>query len=246
MTLNNLMMVHAFNHISTKYITIPAAASLTINNTINALCKDVKIRGHTEQIGTPAPNASISIISANNFDITSNGIVQAHISQTLRSLPNGVYDILNVTTGQLTQNVGILTLNGSESWAQTGGVVGTTREFQFFNNQIKQPPSSGANVFNGYCSHFPAKSPDASWGTDAIGITYIPDRYIRIRHTSSNATNFKAWLAANPVTIVFELATPVASSITSAQVNTYYPNTVITTNAAVKPTLEVTAKVLGV
>ncbi|MDF2567145.1 MAG: hypothetical protein K0R90_601 [Oscillospiraceae bacterium] len=244
--MNNLMMMLANNHTRTQDTSTSIADSVTINHTVNAPCIILKLYGKSVQSGTPTPTVPITINSSNNFDITSNGNTETHISQTLRSLPNGAHDTLIVTTGQLTQNVGILTLNGSESWSQTGGIAGTTREFQVFNNQIKQPPSSGAIVFNGYCSHFPAKSPDASWGTDAIGITYIPDRYIRIRHTSANATAFKAWLASNPVTIVFELATPAVSSITPAQVNTYYPQTIITTTATTKPTLEVTAKVLGV
>ncbi|MDF2568220.1 MAG: hypothetical protein K0R90_1676 [Oscillospiraceae bacterium] len=194
---------------------------------------------------SPSPDYPSTINNASNFDITSNGVVQAHISQMLRSLPNGTQDVLNVTVGQLTQKVEILTLNGAESWGDGGGNMGATRQFQIYNANIK-PPASNTIAFNGYCSHFPIYSPDGMWTIDTVGMTFASQGYLRIRHSAADITAFKAWLSANPVTIVYELAMPVVVSVNPQQVNTYYPQTTIATNTILKPNLEVMAKTIGV
>ena len=59
--------------------------------------------------------------------------------------------------------------------------------------------------------------------------------------SSYTVAQFQAWLASNPITVYYELATPETITITKPPVSTYEGINYITTTNNVKPTLTIEA-----
>lgn len=111
----------------------------------------------------------------------------------LRSLPNGVCDTLNVETGEYVQRVGEIVLDGSEDekWTYNGKYNVFVCEDLMYNK-------------NYLSTHFLSKT---TWnGVERFDLT--PSHY-GITSTSSG----REYLSQNPITVQYELATPIVSTI---------------------------------
>lgn len=80
-----------------------------------------------------------------------------------------------------------------------------------------------------------------TWLNDTIGICNLDETkafQIRVDKTISTVSALTTWLASNPVTIVYELATPTTERIeilpTDNPLTSYTPSTTLTTNNSVK------------
>ena len=129
----------------------------------------------------------------------------------LRSLPNGVCDTLNVETGEYVQRIGEVMFDGSENWdSHSNNSTYTSSKIFALKNNL------GTNTESN-CDKFAATN----------GSIAMQDGLERIKHTAThtyiNITNnryggggskdFKTWLSQNPVTVQYELATPIVSTI---------------------------------
>ncbi|OQB14341.1 MAG: hypothetical protein BWY15_01198 [Firmicutes bacterium ADurb.Bin193] len=56
--------------------------------------------------------------------------------------------------------------------------------------------------------------------------------------TVTKVSKWKAWLALNPVTVIYPLATSLVTNLEYEEITTYYPQTNIYTNATVQPMLD--------
>ena len=112
----------------------------------------------------------------------------------LRSLPNGVCDTLNVRTGEYVQNIGGTTFNGSENW-----------KFSEFNNYFWLGHSNEHNAKAGgeiISDKVPVRGEHANFPQVDVFDTTI-----------NTVVLFKQWLSQNPITVQYELATPIVKQV---------------------------------
>lgn len=126
------------------------------------------------------------------------------LNAPLRSLPKGTKDILN--NKGITRRVGKIVLNGSENW--TGFISSyknTIRAQTMISDMSNIGGKAGLNIMS---SHFLPKN---LYGSDIVGIEHIYNHlFIRINKydlDEISLNGFKAWLAAHPTEVIYELAT---------------------------------------
>ena len=134
---------------------------------------------------------------------------------TLRSLPNGVRDELNLQTGEYIQRIGEVVLDGSddEDWYYTdtdtsdsGAPRFSTKiiDRKYYSNNIivcdKYKVVSFSNLWNG--------TEDNCIGAWGSGV------HINVRDTQyTSVADFKTSLQQNPIKVQYELATPIIKHI---------------------------------
>ena len=125
----------------------------------------------------------------------------------LRSLPNGVYDTLNVETGEYTQRIGEVVLNGSEKW-EVSGVVSK-------RYSLEAPINSIVNTTKilCICDKFPSITTNQSDYDKLLGITITNGTRIMVNTNYDTIDEFKQYLQQNLATVQYELATPIVSTI---------------------------------
>ena len=139
----------------------------------------------------------------------------------LRSLPDGTRD--EVTVGAdghavLTQRVGHATLDGSESsWAASGSA---NVRFRVTLAGLVGGASIAADTVVQYlqCDHFPVVCDSAGGKGTYLGEVGVSARRtdssdVHFFHTGETLANWKTWLASNPTTIDYALATPVTHDL---------------------------------
>ena len=144
----------------------------------------------------------------------------------LRSLPNGVSDRIykDGSTWKLEQNVGTVILNGSaselyEASTRPNGTQLLCREPVLGKAGT---PDSIVGVFSDRFIGIPLSSRD----TVANSVySYSLDGLIRFNTTvATTQAQFKTWLAANPTTVYYTLATPTTTTITDPTLITALEN----------------------
>ena len=145
----------------------------------------------------------------------------------LRSLPNSVCDTLNLMTGEYIQRIGEVVLDGTQNWTlktgnwefeNTFGFVTTISDM--INTTQSHPAHSNGNSL--VCSHFP------SYGGNSLSNNALPNdiemigidlnrllglRITKTKLSTPNAEGLKTWLRDNPVTVQYELATPIIKTV---------------------------------
>lgn len=127
----------------------------------------------------------------------------------LRSLPNGVCDTLNLNTGEYIQRIGETVLDGS--WGAPSQELNGYFISYYSLSDIKK--ENGGNV---YCDKF--ASHGQIWVGGREGISTFSNGTIWLSISSSKlATSdidgMKKWLSQNPITVQYELATPIVKQI---------------------------------
>lgn len=145
----------------------------------------------------------------------------------LRSLPNGTCD--TIEGNKLVQRVGVRTLDGTEGWT-----VDITKSF-IFTSLKKEVPNSDIICDNLICGKF--DTGNCIWVGDK-GIGFWLDS------GTGNVDKDKSikWLQENPVTVFYELATPIIHDLEVPSISTKGTNTITTTNN-IKPKLKLKVKV---
>lgn len=144
---------------------------------------------------------------------TSNDVV-------LRGLPNGVKDSYDCLTGEYVQRVGEIVFDGSndENWFENynfphnGQIVYGIRVTNL-NGGVPYPDGISDTlpfIRKGYESNKPSVS------------TYMKDIYVRIN--GSTKEDLKAYLSQNPITVQYELAEPIVTTIEPSTTPFAYEN----------------------
>ena len=139
-------------------------------------------------------------------------------------------DEIDLKRGKKKSYVKRITLNGTESW-----VLQSINEHGIANFSI---PLSGENKpsnKNLLSTHFIKQDTTIAETTEeGILINYGAPMYFRVKQErASTVEGFKSWLSENPVTIVYDLETPIETDLTPEeiadykQLHTNYPSTVI-------------------
>lgn len=210
----------------------------------------------TNDIITYTPNSpsldyQSTIISASNFNITSSDGIRSNsvaINSTLRSLPNGVKDTYEIIDGVLNkvQRVGYTILNGTEVW--TANDSWNTSYPTIFHCRPASATTPnwkiGQSAFTS--DRFKTYGISSAGALLLIECIYcslannIPYIFIRADRLSEySLIGVKAYIEAHPVTICYELATPIYTPLSRITIDTYEGITSITTNA--NPQVSITA-----
>lgn len=134
------------------------------------------------------------------------------ISDGLKSLPNGICDRLYEKNGEvsLEQNVGKITLDGSEAW-KTGSTDGdgSTIRFIIWNGNLS---SSWNKPLNLVCNNFVSNGNNYSYDVECIAIDgqkYLGIRILKSKLQTPTVEGFKNWLKNNPTTVYYQLENPI-------------------------------------
>ena len=123
-------------------------------------------------------------------------------------------DTLDCLTGQVTQHIGEIVLDGSddEGWIKDSGNSNDVSTL-FFSKIINAETGIGVCIsdimpsLNGF---------NPEYGNDGIFIDYASDLDIRISNSklvSNDVSGFRQWLSQNPITVQYKLKTPVIETV---------------------------------
>lgn len=146
------------------------------------------------------------------------------LSNPLYRLSDSVYDYIDVNRGKIVRNVGVVTFDGSDDELWNLSKTQYTNNIRFYTG-ILAGTSIKLNLLV-LCNKF----------------IYVKDIQLDKSNLSTqDLTGFKAWLNKNPITVVYQLATPVEEPLPSdlqtllQSLKTYYPQTNIMFDTEVEP-----------
>jgi hypothetical protein len=156
-------------------------------------------------------------------------------STQLRSLPNGVSDRIYKSGGSwwLEQNVGSLTLDGSEAWSTltttlstSYGYFYTTAYDALIKDQVSPHPvtSDKFATFSGILGTGSAVSADSISGSNTADTARIRIFILLTRLSANTTAAFKTWLGSNNSNVLYQLTTPITTAITDPTLITALEN----------------------
>lgn len=143
--------------------------------------------------------------TATTYEPYKSNILSCSSEVVLRSLPNGVCDTLNLQTGEYTQRIGEIVLDGSENWIQH---INTTSDVLWAYSPLQHGGSNGAESL--LCDRL-----QVAIGMNAI---YLSGQNIMLQLNKndfniSDVYTLKTYLQQNPLTVQYQLATPITKKI---------------------------------
>lgn len=219
---------------STKTNNIRIMVKKTDNSEITVdevIGKIVLLEGDYTNIDIPNSINGIESVSERENNVLSvkinDNTTTLNLPIPLRSLQNNVCD--TIEGNKLVQRVGVRTLDGTEGWT-----VDITKSF-IFTSLKKEVPNSDIICDNLICGKF--DTGNCIWVGDK-GIGFWLDS------GTGNVDKDKSikWLQENPVTVFYELATPIIHDLEVPSISTKGTNTITTTNN-IKPKLSMKVKV---
>ena len=141
---------------------------------------------------------------------------------TLRSLPNGVRDELNLETGEYIQRVGEVVLDGSKDniqyYASAEGV--TTSLFLILQDNVKNVTTEQNGSGKCYCDKFIEKlawansiDVESVWLQESNTNNILRFRIKKSKLQTVDNNGIKQYLSQNPITVQYELETPIIKQI---------------------------------
>ncbi len=196
------------------YETVTDVTEATINNVVPYSYKSATLKGSTkyrdietgEFLETFEEGRNLELVSVNmpilttsNEDGSKSNILTVNEDVTLRGIGD-VQDTLDCLTGELTERIGEIVLDGSEAWTYGHGNSNETIALFYANldHNVEYKPSINDKLpsIEGYSVNF------------GEGIYVDSDINIRIKRNKLNGStvdNFKQWLSNNPITLQYIL-----------------------------------------
>lgn len=138
---------------------------------------------------------------------------------SLRSLPNGVCDTLDLITGEYMQNVMNIILDGTEPWNMYGLKDEYPDVIGFYTPLSEWGNRRGNSYF--YLGSLPPTTGDPfpeniTSNTECIAVAQI--QYVKLsiyknRLSSLDVSGFKQWLSNNPIRLQYQLAEPITTKL---------------------------------
>ena len=255
-------VLKAFEALKTSQSLEYEGKNITCENTLASRTSDMLIKGQTHQNTSKIESAGekenkISILSKNKESADDIGYkedkkeILLPVEGGLKSLPNDVYDTIEERNDgvYLVQRVDKVVLNGSEAWTESSWSMTNTFKFDFEIGLVAK--LFDINATNQIlCDTFKVVSRNsldnvANREFESICPSNSKSRTlsITVSKTKLNNTNttdaFKQWLRNNPVTVCYELETPIETKldINSLDLEVYEDTTHIKTENAIQPTL---------
>lgn len=161
----------------------------------------------------------------------------------LRALPNGVHD--EYIDGNILRRIGVMILDGSsdELWAKPTTLAMGSGYSRFLSDALKKlykAPSgtsiSNQNIISDRLKVLAGDSEDYK-SSNCIVMQYTDD-VLRIvledSITGGTLEGMKTWLSSNPITVYYELATPVIEEYKLPTIGSYYPFTHVQHDSEIK------------
>ena len=201
----------------------PAVSPLALDDAVADTLTYIKAYGGTKQNGTPTPDAPMDIV-CNNGVLKLNTSATGYSTQTGTPTPTNPIDIVNykqgdlilrgigdykdtydATTGTITRNVGVVVLDGTESWNYYSVAQGT-----LFRTQIADSVSNSKDSLGVLCNAYQVVGVASRTSGTLSGAT---TNYDFINDNYTTVDDWKAYLAAQyaagvPVIIYYPLETP--------------------------------------
>lgn len=208
----------------------------------NTSLRSLLVNGQTTETctGTKSP-ANPSVLSGTaKLDVSNDTVLQHYpLPQPLYSLPDGVCDSYSIPSGVVTQMVGKIIFNGTETWS-VYGASGNDTTICFYERSItgRLAGDSCKSICDrfAYLSNLIISSTVTSEGywphanQSLASFCYFRINKARMTGWSDSLTDtqkvalFSAWLAQNPTTVLYELAVPIQISFAQQQIPAYSPN----------------------
>ena len=234
-------------HGSGRSVTVGVSSSL----------KSLDVYGESIQDGTPTPDApvDVQVVEAQDggqFGILTGDTVtpidlQGHVLASLPAgasvLTSGARDVLSIdSAGHKTANMetGIAVFDGSEDegWG-ISSTFGNQPYTTSIGNAILKPPTTG-RVVPMLCNRLTAVSAAfITNGTVGVGVTATGTIVVRMGSGDADLTAFKADLAANPLVIIYPLATPQLIDLGYIDMPTIESGDAISVSATITPVIDV-------
>lgn len=185
------------------------------------------------------------------------------LPKPLYRLSDSVYDYIDVDKGEIVRNVGVMTFDGSDDeWLFTNienyyndiSTVVLTKSLGFTSNMIY------GDIITILCDKLTTFSVNNSiWmkQNTANGVSMVNTSYgfaIRLSHSLTGVTNtdnvdstinkFRAYMQQNPITVYYQLTTPIEESLPSdlqtllQSLKSYYPQTNVIWDSEVEPVIK--------
>lgn len=215
---------------------------------------DLTIYGKSMQDGTPTPENPIPVqiveapIGLQTGETVTPIDMQGH---TLAGLPDGTRDELDIDAAgvkTITQNVGAVTLDSTLAWLKNdySGAVNSVFSLSSdaFSSQFagKMPIEARLTDNQIMSNRFTGNNVSGSVIPNNVGIAIRGDSWI-IWVTVPNALaetveQFKTWLASNPVTLYYPLATPQTIELGTIEPPAIPDGSIIQINASLTPVID--------
>ena len=191
------------------------------------------VYGVSQQDGTPTPDTPVEVVSAEDFDTVcenSDGstVYTAHITGAMRGIPKtGGWAFRDYIESDgisvwKVQECGYAVLTGAESWSVSGNTIADGTVFSItLPDQDKSTTQKLSLLSNRFTALKSGTAPKLgnTWQTN-VTFFATPNTDTGITSEDTNAVKlqkYKAWLAENNVTIMYQLASPVRTDITGTE-----------------------------
>lgn len=158
----------------------------------------------------------------------------------LYRLDKNIYDYIDFNRGKIVRNIGAMTFDGSDNELWNLSDTQYTNNIRFYTS-ILADTSIKLNLLV-LCNKFIYVKDMQGYDLTGISFTNTLDIQLDKSNLSTqDLTGFKTWLKQNPITVVYQLATPTEEDIPSAlltqlqALQTYCPVTFIDFTSTVKP-----------
>ena len=170
-----------------------------------------------DNINNPVKNVQIEAGSTTTpYEDYKSNILHTPEEVVLRSLPNGAKDTLNLNTGEYVQRIKEVTFDGSndEGWVVASQTNSTT---QCFDVLVAGASSNNDGYIATFCDKFPSYTASHLWYYEKEGVGN-PSSRIRLRLNATrlstvDVAGLRTYLQSNPITVQYELATPIITTI---------------------------------
>lgn len=154
----------------------------------------------------------------------------------LRALPNGVADTWK--DGTLTHNVTSVTFDGSDDEAWSYWEVNNSETCRFFIT-ISKPLMYISDNYS-ICDKLPYILGDVDeehyrWSSSGVINNQIVIYIKKSRLTANSVSALRTWLASNPITVWYQLATPTTEQLAIPTLQSFYPFTNAWCDSIVQP-----------
>lgn len=201
--------------INIQYATYKITNALeTLSNTKEKPIKSIILKGSTkyrdndtqEVLDTFKDGRNLELVSAKKLILktsneggTKTNILTVSSDATLRKIGT-VQDDFNALTGEITERIGEIILNGSEDWIVDSDTNSTRSAFALAHNGMMKKYEAIL------CDKY--KPTTAKQGSTVYGYVYIGSSSINLyEEPNMSLDTFKAKLASNPITIQYPLVT---------------------------------------
>ena len=155
---------------------------------------------------THLESVKMPVLTTSNEDGTKSIILTVNESIELQGIGD-VQDTLDCLTGEVVKNTKEVVLNGSEEWAENG-----YETMKYYCQKYKDGKSQSLKVLSD-------KIPTDSKATTLALMNLTTTGKIQLITNFSTVNELKDWLSQNPITVQYELATPVIKTVNLTVVN---------------------------